>query len=179
MRVLQMLWSPVTARRRPWALVPWSATNFPSPRPRTACSSAHCTTSRTSRAPAHYTFVPGDQPVLARRTCTLPNISNTTRRSEPSTIVYFTVGSHATNPKVRQRCLGAAPTLPVCVAKPLIRSQRAVWTADHFLSHTVTLKMRVDRLTSQRLTIPLSGIPRESTKQQFAQIASGATATLT
>lgn len=132
------------------------------------------------RVAAHYTFVPGviKPGASATNVYVAEHLQYDATAAKPSTIVYFTVGSHATNPKTPT--FGAAPTLPVCVAKPSIDLNVPFSGLPiYFRSHTVTFKNAGGSFDVAATYDPVVGYRADLTKQQFAQIASGATATLT
>ena len=132
------------------------------------------------RVAAHYTFVPG---VIRPGTTTTnvyvaEHLQYDATAAKPSTVVYFTVGSHATSPKTPS--FGAVPALPVCLANS---------SADinvpfsglpiYFRSHTVTFKDGAGSFDVPATYDPVLGYRAELTAPQFAQLASGATATVT
>ncbi len=132
------------------------------------------------RVAAHYTFVPGVIKPGASTTdvYVAQHLQYDATAAKPSTIVYFTVGSHATNPKTP--AFGAASSLPVCAAKPSIDLHVPFSGLPiYFRSHTVTFKNAAGSFDVGATYDPVLGYRADLTKQQFAQVAAGATATLT
>jgi hypothetical protein len=132
------------------------------------------------RVAAHYTFVPGVIKPGAASTdvYVAQHLQYDATAAKPSTIVYFTVGSQATNPKTPS--FGAAPALPVCIAKPSIDLDVPFSGLPvYFRSHTVTFKNAAGSFDVAATYDAVLGYRADLSQQQFAQIASGTTATLT
>jgi hypothetical protein len=131
------------------------------------------------RVAAHYTFVPGVIKPGATTTdvYVAQHLQYDATATKPSTIVYFTVGSHATSPKTPSYV--AAPELPVCFTGRSIELDVLFSGLPiYFRSHTVTLKGAADSFTVAATYDPVLGYRAELTAPQFTQLASGGTATV-
>ena len=131
------------------------------------------------RVAAHYTFVPGVIKPGASTTdvYVAEHLQYDATAAKPSTIVYFTIGSEATNPKTPS--FGSAPALPVCLAKPSIDLDVPFSGLPiYFRSHTVTFKNAAGSFDVAATYDPVLRYRASLTKEQFAKIAPGATATV-
>ena len=132
------------------------------------------------RVSAHYTFVPGVIKPGASTTNVYvgEHLQYDATAAKPSTIVYFTIGSKATNPKTP--AFGAVPALPVCLAKPSMDLDVPFSGLPiYFRSHAVTFKNAAGSFDVAASYDPVLGYRADLTKQQLARVSPGATATVT
>jgi hypothetical protein len=132
------------------------------------------------RIAAHYIFVPGVIQPGAGSTdvYVAQHLEYDATAAKPSTIVYFTVGSASTNPKTPS--FGAVPTLAVCAASPALDIDVPFSGLPvYFRSHTVTFKNATGSFDVGATYDPVLGYRADLSQQQFAQLASGASATVT
>lgn len=132
------------------------------------------------RVAAHYIFVPGTIKPGTQNTNVYVNEQPQydATAAKPSTIVYFTVGSRATSPKLPS--YGDVPKVPVCIAGPTLDFDLPFSGLPiYFRSHTVTVRTASSTFDVSATYDPLLGYRAGLSAQQFARLTGGGTATLT
>ncbi len=131
------------------------------------------------RVAAHYIFVPGTMKPGTEDTHVYVNEQPEydAAASKPSTIVYFTVGSRGTSPKLPS--YGNVPKVPVCLASRTLEFNVTFSGLPiYFRSHTVTLKTPSSTFDLSATYDPLLGYRADLSAEEFARLAGGGTAAL-
>ena len=131
------------------------------------------------RVAAHYIFVPGTIKPGAQNTNVYVNEQPQydAAATKPSTIVYFTVGSPATSPKLPS--YGDVPEVPVCLAgRTLDFDVPFSGLPIYFRSHAVTVRTTSSAFDVSATYDPLLGYSADLSAEESARLAAGGTATL-
>ena len=129
------------------------------------------------RVAAHYLFVPGTIEPGASQTNVFVNEQPEydATAAKPSTIVYFTIGSHATSPNAPS--YGSVPSVPVCLAQHTLKVDVPFSGLPiYFRSHSVAIASASATFDVPAMFDPLLGYQADLSAKQYAQLAGGGSA---